>query len=135
MLTEEQRAISYLEQPETYPGLEAWNEHELLFRVWRYPAFGAYSTWVLREKDGEFRVRRLEWDRSKLSIGDPKIYGSESIVPTDRVASIIQRFRAITLPPFSEPSSWGIDGVIFGVESKSHYLNGRLSWWYRPPAG
>lgn len=135
MISQEQRAISCLERPETYPQLESWRRPELIFRVWRYPAFGAYSSWLLVKNDGESRVRRLEWDRSKFSLGEPVLYGSESAVPAELAEYIVGRLRGITLPPFAAPDSWGIDGVVFGVESKGYYLNGRLSWWCRPPAG
>jgi hypothetical protein len=134
----DRRAKLLLDNPEKYPALEAWPVFELVFRIWRYPALTSCSSWLLRENKGIFHVRRLEWDRFKDSRwprGEPTIYGSESPVPTEEARSIVQRLRAISLPPFVEPRSFGIDGVTFGVEMMSYSMNRRLSWWCDAPEG
>ena len=132
----EEPAIACLERPETYSALEQWSEFETVFRVWRYPALRACSSWLLRESKDSFWIRRLEWDRYKDSAfpqGEPTIYGSEAIVLTEDAQTIIEKFRALSLQPFLNPPQFGIDGETFGVETKSYYLKCRLSWWSRPP--
>lgn len=132
----EEPAIACLERPETYSALEKWSEFETVFRVWRYPALRACSSWLLREEKKAFWVRRLEWDRYKDSAfpqGEPTIYGSETIVSTEDAQIIVEKFRGLSLQPFLNPPQFGIDGETLGVETKSYYLKCRLSWWSRPP--
>ena len=131
----EERAISYLEKPETYPSLEPWAEVELVFRVWVYE-IDWYGSWLLRQTKNAFWVRRLQWDRSQdslTSLGEPGIYGSQAIVPDDLANNMVGQIQRFSVLPFMKPQRFGIDGTIFGVETKSLFLNGRLSWWSEPP--
>lgn len=132
----EENAKNCLENSESFPALEKFSELETVFRIWRYPSLCIYSSWVLREKNQTFRVRRLEWDRNRdLSFPqtNPTIYGSETIVSTEDARNIINEFRSLALQPFLITSQFGIDGETVGVETKSSYLNCRLSWWGDAP--
>lgn len=132
----EENAKSCLENSESFPALEKFSELETVFRVWRYPALRTHSSWILHEKNQTFRVRRLEWDRNKdLSFpqNNPTIYGSEATVSTEDARNIINEFRSLALQPFLITPQFGIDGETVGVETKSGYLNCRLSWWGDAP--
>jgi len=134
--SQEQVAVEVLNHPQTYPALEAWPERELIFRIWRHPALDAYTSWLLRETNKTFYVRRLEWDRRfdcRCPQQEPTIYGSESILPTERAILLLDKLRTISLTPFVSTPSIGIDGVIYGVETKGFYLKTKLSWWCSPP--
>ena len=132
----EENAKNYLENPGNFPALEKFSELEMVFRIWRYPGLRTHSSWLLREKNQIFRVRRLEWDRYKdLSFPqtNPTIYGSEAMVLTEDARKIINEFRSLVLQPFLITSQFGIDGETIGVETKSDHLKCRLSWWNDAP--
>ena len=133
----EERAQRLLDFPERFPALEPWPETETVFRLWVQPAFGPYCSWLMRDKKGEFYVRRLEWDRLRDSWpeGEPTVYGSESPVPAEVAQSTIKKLRAISLCPFVAAPGIGIDGVVSGVEIRSFSVNRTLSWWCQPPDG
>jgi len=132
----EEQAHLILAHPERYEALGSWNAHDVVFRIWRYPALQHPSSWALGLRSTGHRVRRLEWDKAKdvyWPLGDPTIYGSEAEVPPENAAQIIDELGQLAFPPFVMRNSIGIDGIVYGVETCSFYLSARASWWCEPP--
>lgn len=127
------KALRVLESPESYPGLTKRSFARTLLRLWRYPSFEPYSSWALIEASSQMFLRRVTWDKSKISV-TPVTYGSEAPIEALAYEGLLSRLREIQLPPFIAVATLGIDGTSYGIEIGAFFgRSARLSWWETPP--
>lgn len=126
------RALSLLENPESYPLLPQRNFIRL-FRVWVYPTFAPYVAWSLAQASEQFYIRRVVWDQVHTVDLEPITFGTELPVLEETFHKLLAELRAMQLTPFTLASATGVDGTSYGVEVGTFNPSGRLSWWGNPP--
>lgn len=138
----EHRALDLLHDSSHYPGLKELDPWDLKLQLYVVPSFHPYMSWSLfTEDDGSYTVRRVRWDqiadhRPGLELGEPTIYGSDTLHPAEDLDPWLNQLKGIAFPPFLLKSSLGIDGTTFGLRAASSSAQSAdVSWWSRPPAG
>lgn len=147
------RANEALEHPE-----RRWPEvaHRGLLRLWEFPSFDAWTTWLLVDAcrsssglpDDGPALRELTWDQNfdKRRFGDP-LFGLQhglSTAPTLRRRDIaltdqqnrqlVSGLSRLTLPLGARHRVIGVDGTGYGLEFGDYMTKVRLSWWGDQPA-
>jgi hypothetical protein len=130
---QERKAIEILSAPESYGGLPNRKQSDRLVYLWEYPSFAPYVSWTIYRGDKDARfVRRLVWDRlgdAGKALASPSIFGYESAVPLADIDHLLNDLNEIVMPPFARDMTFGLDGVIRGVEFGSSLSTCRLQWW------
>jgi len=122
--------------------------HSVLFRLWRYPSFQPYLSWLVymprlpyQKTEAPF-VLEISWNRplDSARFTDPMkgIAMGLSVAPTvnRRQAELLQAaldlrlesLQKIRLPVVID-GSVGLDGEIFGLETFGFMTSIRLEWW------
>ena len=71
--------------------------------------------------------------RSDKFTPEPVVFGAEVKIPKRDVARLLAELEAIEIPPFVPVSTFGIDGVSFGIEYGQRIASASISWWGDPP--
>lgn len=137
------RANEALEHPE-----RRWPEvtRRGLLRLWEFPSFEAWTTWLLSDEGPA--LRELTWDQNfdKRRFGDP-LFGLQhglSTAPTLRCRDVtltdqqnrqlLSGLNRLTLPLGARCRVIGLDGTGYGLEFGNYMAKVRLSWWGDQPA-
>ncbi|WP_342236809.1 hypothetical protein [Inquilinus sp. OTU3971] len=122
------QAHALLDHPETYPGLVQHRDARRLLRLWRYPSFEPYCSWVVIEARSGLFLRRVVWDQRRQDL-EPATYGSETVLRQAEIAEVLAELAAIRLAPFPTMRILGLDGTGCGVEQGEGFGSARLEWW------
>jgi hypothetical protein len=121
-------------------------------RLWRYPAFGSWNSWLLftplvkYDPKGLPVLRTVEWAQDEdgsrllspmegLRLGfhtRPSVTVKDCTLLPPLVDDLLEQLRIINLAAFAAGPG-GCDGTIFGVETLDPFCSARVSWWAGGP--
>jgi hypothetical protein len=135
MQTAEQ-ATSILEQPLDYPGLARRHGAREQVRIWRTPAFDPEGTWaIITHQDDWFARRVIHARQGRGGEIFRDTFGSEGPLPKSDAMALIEGLKAISVAPFVDNGTWGLDGATYGIAmmGMGGFHRVSFSWWCRAP--
>ncbi len=134
---DQHKALNLLDDSSRFPALREFTVRDLRLFLYRIPSFEPHVSWSLfTDSDHHFTIRRVRWDTASdyhLEIGDPTIYGADSIYREEDITPWLLRLDSISIPAFDISHSLGIDGTTFGLRRSGFSQSAEVSWWCQPP--
>jgi hypothetical protein len=152
----EARGLHALEHPEPPEPREWGQRFAPIVRLWRYPAFGAYTAWTLfavtprpgdREEPEVVHIREVTWDRP-YDMGrfadplegvrrgfraPPTIRERDGELPEGEWRAWRDGMARVAIPLVGVEGVVGLDGETFGIETYDGFNVFRLGWWCDGP--
>ena len=132
---QDKKAYYLLEHPEKYPGLIERHESDRKLLLYRYPSFKPSASWSLFENKNIYWIRRIEWNSPKWFPShhiNPCTMGSESTFSSKLAKNVLSSFCSIEFSTLKQSENIGIDGTVYGINSKNWELSFSLQWWCLP---
>ncbi|MEP6925460.1 MAG: hypothetical protein ABI954_13415 [Pyrinomonadaceae bacterium] len=121
----------------------------LFLRLWQFPSFERHIAWVIYTETNKetLLIQKVTWNRpadakrysdplaglTQKFHTKPRISSKVKTIKVELFEPYINELLGISVPPFVNDNSAGVDGIRFGFEFRKFKANASFSWWNAAP--